>query len=209
MLTDSIYKKLSEKQDKKKKALLEAAIKVFSEKGFHDAKVTEVAQEAGVADGTTYLYFKNKDDLLIKAVENLFESKLLEMEKRIALENSGFDKLFRFAEEHITIFTEDPKVVRFLAVELRQSKEFYRKYPDFKPLRHYLQFLQNICNEAIEEGSIRNIDSVSLSYIIFGTVNFVITEWAVQDQAFSLQEMKAHIIDILRYGLKKRDNISD
>lgn len=199
-----ISKKMSAKQEKKRVALLEAAIKVFSEKGFHGAKITEIAHEANVADGTTYLYFKNKDDLLIKSVENLFDKKLREMEKRIAEETTGIQKLFRFAEEHITLFTEDPKVVRFLAVELRQSKEFYSKYPDFKPLRFYLDYLQSICNQAIEEGDIRNIDAVSLSYIVFGTVNFVITEWAVQDQAFSLSAIKDDIMDILRFGLLKR-----
>ena len=196
-------KRVIHKQEQKRKAILEAALKVFSVKGFHGAKITEIAHEAGVADGTTYLYFKNKDDLLIKSVENLFENKLNEMEKRIALKETGYEKLFCFAEEHITLFTEDPKVVRFLAVELRQSKEFYNKYPDFKPLRHYLSYLQNICAEAIEEGSIRDIDPIALSYIVFGTVNFVITEWAVQDQSFSLEEMKSHIMNILRFGLKK------
>lgn len=203
MITKKKTQKVMNKQEKKRTALLEAAIKIFSEKGFHGAKIKEIAEEAGVADGTTYLYFKNKDDLLIKAVENLFESRLNAIEKRIGNEKSGYDKLFRFAEEHIILFTQDPKVVRFLAVELRQSKEFYNKYPDFKPLRHYLSYLQSICAEAIEEGSIRNIDPVTLSYIIFGTVNFVITEWAVQDQPFSLEEIKVNIIDILRYGLKK------
>jgi TetR/AcrR family transcriptional regulator, fatty acid metabolism regulator protein len=198
-------KRVIHKQELKRKAILEAAIKVFSVKGFHGAKITEIAHEAGVADGTTYLYFKNKDDLLIKSVENLFENRLNEMEKRIAVKETGYEKLFCFAEEHIMLFTEDPKVVRFLAVELRQSKEFYNKYPDFKPLRHYLSFLQKICAEAIAEGSIRDIDPIALSYIVFGTVNFVITEWAVQDQSFSLEEMKGHIVNILRYGLRMGD----
>lgn len=199
-----LEKRYNAKQKRKRQALLDAAIKVFSLKGFHGARISEIAKEAGVADGTTYLYFKNKDDLLIKAVEDLFDRKLTEMEKRINQEDSGYQKLFHFAEEHITLFTQDPKVVRFLAVELRQSKDFYAKYPEFKPLRQYLNYLQKICNEAIEEGSIRNIDAVSLSYIVFGTVNFVITEWAVQDQAFSLTDMKNHILDILRFGLVKK-----
>ena len=184
--------------------MLESAIKVFSEKGFHNAKVSEIARDAGVADGTIYLYFQNKDDLLIKAVEDLFERKLLEMEKRISKEKTGRDKLLKFAEEHISIFTEDPKVVRFLGVELRQSKEFYNKYPDFKPLRQYLRYLQEICEEAIAEGSIRAIDSKALSYIVYGTVNFVITEWEVQDQVFSLEEVKNYVEDILIYGLVVR-----
>lgn len=205
-MKNSKIKKVSLKQERKRKALLESAINVFSEKGFHNAKISEIAREAGVADGTTYLYFKNKDDLLMKAVENLFEQKIVEMAESIEKETTGLDKLLRFAEEHITIFTKDPKVVRFLAVELRQSKEFYAKYPEFKPLRRYLSYLRRICDEAIEEGSIRNIDSRALSYIVFGTVNFVITEWAMQDNPFDLKEVKNYVIDILRHGIKLRND---
>lgn len=195
-------KKRSEiNQERKRKALLEAAIKVFSQKGFHGATISEIASEAKVADGTTYLYFKNKDDLLIKSVENLFDRKMEEMAASINEETTGLAKLLRFAEEHIRIFTKDRKVMRFLAVELRQSKEFYKKYPHFKPLRKYLSYLQEICEEAIEEGTIRNINSTALSYIIFGTINFVITEWAVNKESFSLEEVKDYILDILRDGV--------
>jgi TetR/AcrR family transcriptional regulator, fatty acid metabolism regulator protein len=205
MMKKNLGSTISEKQARKRLSLLEAAIKVFSEKGFHGSKISEIAQEAGVADGTCYLYFKNKDDLLITAVEHLFEKKLKEVESRIAFEKTGLQKLLSFAEEHISTFTEEPKIVRFLAVELRQSKEFYKKYPNFMPLRHYLDMFQDICEQAIEEGSIRKIDAEALSFIVFGTVNFVITEWAVREQVFSLEQMKNLIIDIISYGLVKRE----
>src|SRR4030067_1004010 len=59
----------------KRDRILRAAIKIFSQKGFFNSKVSDIAQAAGVADGTIYLYFKNKDDLLI----SLFEEKMAEV----------------------------------------------------------------------------------------------------------------------------------
>ncbi|MGQ9654861.1 MAG: TetR/AcrR family transcriptional regulator, partial [Thermodesulfobacteriota bacterium] len=53
----------------KHQRILHAAVKIFAEKGFYKAKISEIAREAGVADGTIYLYFKNKDDILIQLFE--------------------------------------------------------------------------------------------------------------------------------------------
>ena len=61
-----------EKVPDKRQRILDAALKVFAERGYYNAKVAEVARQAGVADGTIYLYFENKDDLLI----NLFEDRM-------------------------------------------------------------------------------------------------------------------------------------
>ena len=68
-LMNTMARKNSRKED-----IINAAIKIFAQKGFYNAKVADVAREAGIADGTIYLYFKNKDDLLI----SLFESKMEE-----------------------------------------------------------------------------------------------------------------------------------
>ena len=63
---------LKEKDRGKHDQIIEAAVKIFAKKGFYNAKVSEIAREASVADGTIYLYFKNKDDILI----SLFEEKM-------------------------------------------------------------------------------------------------------------------------------------
>jgi TetR/AcrR family fatty acid metabolism transcriptional regulator len=66
------------KNSDKHQRILDAAIKVFAQKGFFQSKVAEIAREAGVADGTVYLYFKNKDDLLV----SIFEVKMREVISR-------------------------------------------------------------------------------------------------------------------------------
>ena len=75
------------KRNRKKELIIDAAIQVFAEKGFYLAKVADVARRAGVADGTIYLYFKNKDDILI----SLFEIKMEEILNRWVAEGWRYD----------------------------------------------------------------------------------------------------------------------
>jgi AcrR family transcriptional regulator len=73
-----------EKDKSKHDKIIEGAIKVFAKKGFYNAKVSEIAREANVADGTIYLYFKNKDDILISLFEEKVDLIITRMEEELA-----------------------------------------------------------------------------------------------------------------------------
>ncbi len=122
------------------------------------------------------------------------------MKELIDKEETYFAQLTKFFDYHVKLFTDEPYIARFLSIELRQSTEFYKKYPDYHPIKRYLSFLQEIITKAIEEGSIRDVDPVTLSYIMFGTMDFVLTEWSTKDQSFALGEILEKVKDILRYG---------
>ena len=195
---------LSDKQLSKRKAIIDAAINVFSHKGFHKAKISNISKLANVADGTIYLYFNNKENLLVSACDELIESILVEMKDKISNEKSALDRLTKFFDLHVDVFTEQPAVVRFLAIELRQSPDFYELYPSYNPLKEYISFIEKLIIDSIEEKSIRAVDSRALTLIIFGTMDFLLTEWSTKNQPFSLVEMKEKIVDIIRWGIRKR-----
>ena len=193
---------LSDKQLSKRKAIIEAAINVFSHKGFHKAKISNISKLANVADGTIYLYFKNKENLLVSAFDELIEGILVEMKDKISNEKSALDRLTKFFDLHVDVFTEQPAVVRFLAIELRQSPDFYELYPSYNPLKEYISFIEKLIIDSIKEKSIRAVDSRALTLIIFGTMDFLLTEWSTKNQPFSLVEMKEKIVDIIRWGIR-------
>lgn len=193
----------TEKKRTRRKKIIEAAIETFAEKGFHKTKIIDIAFKAEVADGTIYLYFKNKEDLLITALSELFDSILSEMQEKINLLPESEQKLTKFIDLHLELITKNISTARFIAVELRQSPEFYKKYPEFSPLRNYLAYVQELAEDAITKGFIRKVDTNSLSYLIFGIVNFVITEWAIRGD-IDLDKMHANILDILTVGLFQR-----
>ena len=196
--------KVLAKKESKRKAIMQAVIKTVADKGFHKTNITEIAKEANVADGTVYLYFKSKDELFIKAFDELVNKKLIEIKQMLQNEENAFDKLSKFFDHHITVITETPYIARFIGVEIRQSPQFYKKFPEYQPFKDYIAYLQSLIDDAKAEGSIADIDSEAVSYIIFGTMDYILTEWAIKDQNFPLAEMKDRITKVLKFGLLKR-----
>ncbi|MCD4817308.1 MAG: TetR/AcrR family transcriptional regulator [Candidatus Cloacimonetes bacterium] len=190
------------KQIQKRSAIIDAAIKTFSLKGFHQTKISEIAKHAEVADGTVYLYFKNKDELLMVAFDEIINEKLNIIKSKIDTDTTSLRKLLHFFKLHVKLFTEEPHLARFLSIELRQSSEFYQKYPEFKPLEKYTNFLEKLCQDTIQEGNIKPFDTKALAIIFYGTMDFLLLEWATGNQNFSLSKMEKKIVDILTNGLR-------
>src|SRR5690554_6191558 len=122
----------SEKQrgsTEKRERILEGALRAFAKKGFYNTKVSEIASEAGVADGTIYLYFKNKDDLLISLFEDRMEWVIERLETELA-DSPGdvFEKLRQVVDMHFKLALEEPDLAEFITVELRQSAKFMKEY---------------------------------------------------------------------------------
>src|SRR5213082_438073 len=87
----------------KRTRIMDAAIKVFAERGFHSATVAEIARAAGVADGTIYLYFKGKDDLLLRLFDEKMTGLVAEVKAALAQERSAAEKLKRFIQLHLAL----------------------------------------------------------------------------------------------------------
>src|SRR5262245_6867838 len=91
----------------KRGRILDAAIKVFAAEGFYNAKVSQIAQLAGVADGTIYLYFKSKDDLLINLFEDRMEQVNANLREAIATESTAVARLRRIVKLHLELVEQN------------------------------------------------------------------------------------------------------
>ena len=136
--------------------ILNAAIEVFAKKGFHHARVSDVARCAEVADGTIYLYFKNKDDLLISLFEERMEGIVETFKDAVRGLESPQARLRRFIELHLEMVADQPALAEVLTVELRQSAKFMREYkaPKFS---EYLEILREIIRAGQERGGAREV----------------------------------------------------
>ncbi len=134
--------------------IIQAATKVFAKKGFFNAKVSEIAKEAGVADGTIYLYFENKDDILISIFEEKMQIVLDNMVEQLSKENGPMEKLKRFATVHLELIEQNKEVAELIQVELRQSSKFMKHYKNRKFMQ-YLNLLEEIIREGQELGLFR------------------------------------------------------
>ena len=131
--------------------IINAATKIFAKKGFYKAKVSEIAKEAQVADGTIYLYFENKDDILISLFEKQMEQVLENMEAQISKEKNAIKKIEKFALSHLKLIEQNKDIAEIIQVELRQSSKFMKSYKNER-FAQYLNLIDNIIREGQEEG---------------------------------------------------------
>src|ERR1043165_5862397 len=113
----------------KRERILAAAERVFARRGFFASRVSEIAKDAGVADGTIYLYFKSKDDLLIA----LFENRMRQVndELRAAVDGAPdqpIEQLRAFVRSYLRLVNDEPAAAEVLTIELRQSSKFMKEY---------------------------------------------------------------------------------
>jgi TetR/AcrR family fatty acid metabolism transcriptional regulator len=95
--------------------IIHAATKVFAKKGFFHAKVSDIAREAQVADGTIYLYFENKDDILISLFEEQMKAVLDNMIEELSKEKDAVKKIERFALTHLRLIELNKNMAEIIA----------------------------------------------------------------------------------------------
>jgi len=138
----------------KRNRILRAAIKIFSQKGFFNSKVSEIARASGVADGTIYLYFKNKDDLLISLFEEKMGEVVADVRRRVEAGAGALAKLRIFIDNHMDLLEREAGLIEVLLVELRQSNKFLKDYTPVK-FFEYLEVISDILEEGKREGVLR------------------------------------------------------
>jgi len=157
--------------------ILEAALDVFAEKGFHESKISEIAKRADVGDGTIYLYFKNKDDLLI----SLFETKLELINRGLQQELQKIpdvrERLRHVVRYHLQLAIEDPKLAAFITIELRRSAKFVKDYAKAQFAAYLDQWVQ-VLRDGQASGEFRSDVRVGIfKHFLFGALDQVCVTW--------------------------------
>ena len=163
---------MRDKNPEKRIRILDAALKVFATRGFYNAKVSEVAKEAGVADGTIYLYFESKDALLIALFEDRMQRLIARANDEIArTEGTVLDKIRQAIALHLSLVLDDPDLAEFITVELRQSGKFVKEYDNPK-FTEYLRIFRDLILAGQEQGLIRRtVDARLVVRAIFGALD--------------------------------------
>ncbi len=193
-------------REDKRRLIIDAAVDVFAEKGFFGAKVSEIATVAGVADGTIYLYFKSKDDLLI----SLFEEKMGEIVRRLQSLLADYhdpeSKLRAYIKGHLSMVAEQPNLMQVLTIELRQSARFIKEYSP-KAFAKYLAVVSGILEEGRKSGVFRaDMDPAVFRRALFGAIDEIAREWVLRirdpGSAFDAARTGDQIADFILRGLK-------
>jgi TetR/AcrR family transcriptional regulator, fatty acid metabolism regulator protein len=167
----------------KRERILDAAERIFAQHGFFAARVSEIAKEAGVADGTIYLYFKNKDDLLISLFESRMERVIDHLAAQTALYRGPREKLLAFTKAYLTLVKDQPAAAEVLTVELRQSAKFMKGQAQNPKFADLLRLLAGIVGEGQAAGVFDDrIPAPVAARMIFGLLDEMALAWLLGDK---------------------------
>ena len=191
------------KRDRPKyKQIVDAAVVVIAENGFHQAQVSKIAKEAGVADGTIYLYFKNKEDILISVFREKMAIFVNNVEVIMKNDIDTSEKLFRMIDNHFRVLHEDRQLAIVTQLELRQSNKELR-FRINEVLREYLVLLDAILKEGIDNGMLyAELDIRLARQMVFGTIDETITSWVMNDQKYELMKLTPEVHRLIMNALK-------
>ncbi|MBX3280407.1 MAG: TetR/AcrR family transcriptional regulator [Acidobacteria bacterium] len=181
--------------------ILRAAAKVFARSGYFNSKVSDVAREAGIADGTVYLYFKSKDELL----SSIFSAAMDEFIRRARAELAGIvdprEQLRHFAYLHFASLERDRDLAIVFQIELRQSTKFMEQFSSAQ-LAEYFQIIREIIETGQQRGLFRpQLSARLVAKFLFGALDEMATNWVISHSNASLTAMVDPVMEIFFNGV--------
>ncbi|MGA8944253.1 MAG: TetR/AcrR family transcriptional regulator, partial [Thermoactinomyces sp.] len=168
--------------------IFQAAIKVFADSGFDQAKMDDIAKEAGVAKGTIYYHFKSKEDLFV-GLMNEGVQKLIDFAKRnISMYDSPTEQMQALVESHVLFYVENGMLAKLLLSEAFGTKS--RQYQFRIKIHEYLRLIEEILLRGTEKGEFKVKHVPEAASAFFGAASVVVLQ-----KLYNLEESEPQEID--------------
>jgi TetR/AcrR family transcriptional regulator, fatty acid metabolism regulator protein len=185
----------------KREAILRAAIKVFARRGYFNSKVADIAREAGIADGTVYLYFKSKDEVLHSIFDQAMDEFIAEGKRELATLSEPRAKLQRIAELHLERLGADRDLAVVFQVELRGSTKHMQEF-SAAGFGEYLDIIRQTIVEGQKAGVFRNdIKPIVAAKVLYGSLDEMVTNWVLSNKPYALKPLADEVLKIYFGGM--------
>ncbi len=185
----------------KRGAILRAAIQVFAHNGYFNSKVADIAREAGVADGTVYLYFKSKEEILHSVFDRNMEEAIADGKKRLEGISDPRERLRRIAHMHLDRLGADRDLAVVFQVELRGSTKFMEEF-SAAAFAEYLNLIRATIEEGQRAGVFRSdLNPKVVAKILFGALDEMATNWILSKRRYKLAPMADQVLDVFLNGV--------
>jgi TetR/AcrR family fatty acid metabolism transcriptional regulator len=186
----------------KRERILRAATDVFAQSGYFNAKVSEIARAAGVADGTIYLYFDGKEDLLTSIFRDHTRNYLQSLERDVANVNRAEERVRIAIRHHLETLGRDRSLAIVAQVELRHSLKFMALL-SHQEIADYLNILRKIVEQGQADGVFRrNLHPQLVAKAVFGIVDEMVTSWILSEKDYSLADQADEVAELVLNGLR-------
>lgn len=189
----------------KKDRIIETALRVFAEKGFQDATITEISQKSGVSESTIYDYFRTKEELLFSIPEKISNDRRNEERKIMSYIPEAENRIRYFIENFIRDYQVNPDYSALVLLQLMPNKKF-RQTSSHTAIRAIAKDLLNCIRDGINDGSFKkDLDPYLIRSMIMGTIEHMFIQWHMNDrpQDNNLLDKAKQLTEIILSGIRQ------
>lgn len=185
----------------KREAILRSAIKVFAEKGYFNSKVADIAGDAGIADGTVYLYFRSKDEILHSIFDRAMAEFIAEGRRELASVAEPLERIRKIARLHLEKLGADRDLAIVFQVELRGSTKFMEEF-SASGFAEYLDIIRQTIEDGQRSGVFRtDVKPIVAAKILYGALDEMVTNWILSKRSYPLAPMADEVLKVFFGGV--------
>ena len=184
----------------KREKIIAAAGQLFGEKGYHNTTTAEIAEAAGVAAGTIYIYFTSKEELLVAVFEEFLGRHMERLRQGISQERGPEARLCRLLTLGLELMQDNPTSARIFLSQLRQSP-YMIKMVTKRSSRAYRDIIVGVLEDGIRAGMCRSMDTEATASMLFGAFQNIVLDWVADDCSYSLGDRAAGLCDFVLQGV--------
>ncbi len=192
------------KKEEKRRKIIEAAIKIFAENGYFNSRVSEIAKQAGVADGTIYIYFKSKEELLSAIFDEALNVFVEESRKTLEGITDPIEKLKKIVCLHLKHLGSNRDLAMVFQIEFRHNIVFMERLTKTK-LADYFKIFEEVIKEGQEKGLFKDLNPRFCAKYIFGVIDEMVTSWLIANKDYKLERDADILVETFVYGIAKKD----
>ncbi|MFZ5813981.1 MAG: TetR/AcrR family transcriptional regulator [Bacillota bacterium] len=182
-------------------AILDAAQQVIAEQGYHNAQISRIAREAGVAAGTVYLYFKNKPDLLVCLFRERLKMLIEESREAMVGVEDPREKLRLAIQQHFRSLGRRRELAVVTQIEMRQADTSVQQQIS-ELMKGWFHAIDVIIAEGRAAGLFtRQVPAKQIRNMIFGTLDQTVTAWVLSGFKFDLEALAEPTYQLISHGV--------
>ena len=184
----------------KRERIIAAAAKLFGEKGYHDTTTAEIAELAGVAAGTIYIYFSSKEELLVAVFEEFLGEHMERLREGVDAEPTPEKKLVRLVFLGLELMYTNPDSARIFLSQLRQSTTMITTVVK-RSSRAYKDIIEGILTDGVSSGLCREVNVPVAASMVFGAYQSTVLDWVAHECSYNLTEVAPALTDFVLHGI--------
>ncbi|MCK4510250.1 TetR/AcrR family transcriptional regulator [bacterium] len=184
----------------KRERIIAAAAKLFGEKDYHDTTTAKIAESAGVAAGTIYIYFRSKEELLVAVFEEFLGRHMDRLREGVEKEKTPKDKLMRLLTLGLELMQDNPDSARIFLSQLRQSTKMITVVVK-RSSRAYKDIIEEILTECARQGVCRNVNVPAAASMLFGAFQSIVLDWVAHECSYSLTDLSGDLSEFVLHGI--------